>query len=118
MKVVVTGGRDYFNRNIINQYLDWVHRHCPITTLIHGDATGADTLCKEWAEAKKVIKVISFPVTQEDWKAKGKAAGHIRNGVMLDNKPDCVIAFPGGPGTNNCRQQAKKRGIRVIGPFV
>lgn len=46
--------------------------------------------------------------TWADWKKHGKAAGPIRNGIMLrDGKPDMVVAFPGGRGTANMVDQAR-----------
>ncbi len=53
-------------------------------------------------------------VFEADWDKFKKAAGHIRNGVMLSCNPDLLVAFPGGPGTENCIKQAKKLGILVL----
>jgi ABC-type Fe3+-hydroxamate transport system substrate-binding protein len=46
----------------------------------------------------------------------GPSAGPIRNGRMLEYKPDLVIAFPGGRGTANMVKQARKAGIAVVEP--
>lgn len=45
----------------------------------------------------------------------GRAAGPMRNKQMLEEgKPDLVVAFPGGAGTENMVKQAKAAGIRVL----
>lgn len=49
-----------------------------------------------------------------NWEAFGAAAGPVRNRWMLDLEPDLVIAFPGGKGTKNMIEQAKKRGVPVM----
>jgi hypothetical protein len=49
-----------------------------------------------------------------DWHGHGMAAGPIRNGLMLELKPDVVIAFPGGKGTENMIRQARQRKLVVI----
>lgn len=43
------------------------------------------------------------------------AAGHIRNTQMLvECKPDLVVAFEGGKGTANMVRQAEAAGVRVL----
>ena len=45
----------------------------------------------------------------------GRKAGPIRNQRMLDEgKPDLVVAFPGGKGTNGMIDLARNAGVRVI----
>jgi hypothetical protein len=98
MRVLVCGGRDYSAAGDFKKWMDALHKLHPFTTVIHGAATGADSL--------------AFPAL---WKKHGKSAGPIRNAQMLDEgKPDYVLAFPGGPGTANMIKQAKQRGIPVI----
>lgn len=49
------------------------------------------------------------------WKDHGKAAGPIRNQLMLDDfKPDLVVAFPGGKGTADMVKKAQDAGVTVI----
>ena len=49
-----------------------------------------------------------------DWKRHGRAAGPIRNGEMLKDRPDLVVAFPGGKGTANMVTQATNAGIEIV----
>ena len=55
------------------------------------------------------IPVNIFPA---DWKAHGKAAGPIRNRDMAKHA-DQVVLFPGGRGTENMYQEAKKAGLVI-----
>lgn len=109
MKVIVCGGRDYADRDRVFEVLDALHCVTPITLLIHGAARGADSIAAEWAESTS-IPVRAFPA---DWDNHGKAAGHLRNGMMIQEQPDLVLAFPGGRGTANMINQAHRAGIRV-----
>lgn len=95
MRVLVTGGRDFSDLALLTGALDHLHAQHPFTVLIHGDASGADRLSGEWAESRG-IQVEARPA---DWKKHGRAAGPIRNSQMLDERPDIVVAFPGGKGT-------------------
>jgi hypothetical protein len=110
MRVLVCGGRDFENSYGLYDTLDEIHKNTPITTLIQGEAKGADKLAKAWAEYNKV-PTENYPA---NWDRDGKAAGPIRNKKMLvDGKPDLVVAFPGGAGTFNMINQAKSSGVRV-----
>lgn len=113
MRVLVTGGRNLNDRNMIYQVLDIFHHKHGITVLIHGAATGADTLAQEWAFLNS-IPVCSFPVTKEEWDRLGKRAGPLRNERMLKvGRPDALVAFPGGRGTANMVQQAKAENLKL-----
>lgn len=110
MKVLVCGGRDFTNAEFLNKTLDGLHAIYHFTELIHGAARGADTLAGSWAWTNGIIPR-PFPA---DW-ALGKGAGPIRNQVMLDDKPDLVVAFPtGGPGTQDMINRAKKAEVKVL----
>ena len=79
-------------------------------TIIHGDAIGADRLGGAWAEIHD-LPVQKFPA---DWDKYKKAAGPIRNTQMLkEGKPDLVVAFPGGFGTNHMIKIATQAGVKV-----
>lgn len=108
-KVLVCGGRDYANRGMLFGVLDGSHTVTPIDLLIHGAALGADTLAQEWAEYRGV-RSLQFPA---DWETHGKAAGPMRNKKMLLEKPELVIAFPGGCGTANMIGLAEDADIPV-----
>ena len=110
MRILVCGGRNYIDQAKVSSVLQ---EHGP-TSIIHGNAKGADDLADNWAKANH-IPVIPFPA---DWGKYGKAAGPIRNKQMLDEgKPDLILAFPGGKGTANMKEQARIAGIEVLDVF-
>lgn len=54
-----------------------------------------------------------------DWQRYGKAAGPIRNGLIIREGIQALFAFPDdhlhiSPGTANCISQARKAGIPVF----
>lgn len=106
MRVLVCGGRDFNNKELMEDVL----KQWNITEIIEGEARGADTLSREYAEEHE-IPVKSFPA---NWNEFGRSAGHLRNSQMLvEGKPDLVVAFPGGKGTMNMIMQAKKANVEV-----
>lgn len=110
MRVLVCGGRDYADRAKVAEVLSAINPD----VLIHGGATGADALAKEWMAARiQQDRSLWMVGVLPDWKAYGNAAGPIRNKEMLTWKPDLVVAFPGGRGTADMVRQAKKAGVRV-----
>lgn len=102
-----------FQRNWITEK-DKYGNFLPKVRIVTGGASGVDSAAIDWA----VVSWTDFkeyPVSKEEWKILGKAAGPIRNKQMLDEeKPDLVIAFPGGKGTADMVRQAKKAGVEVI----
>lgn len=111
-RVLVCGGRRFDDEGMflsaMNQALIAVWDQI---TVIHGAASGADSLADKWA------RLLGWPVLEfpADWQAHGKAAGPIRNQRMLDEgRPDLVVAFPGGRGTADMVRRAKAAGVEVI----
>lgn len=117
MKVLVTGGRHFRNRNWLWAGLDRLYTLHPITMLIEGGAEGADRYASEWVAWTNqsagfgLIQHITVPA---EWAQFGRSAGHIRNAKMADLGPDVVLAAPGGKGTANMIETARKRGIQVV----
>ena len=110
MNVVITGGRHFKDKKMMFSVLDKIHETNPIVRLAHGGCTGADNLAREWALQNEVVSV-SYPA---DWHL-GEKAGPMRNAFMLEKEqPEFVIAFPGGKGTQNAIQFAKRMGYDVI----
>lgn len=111
MIVLVTGGRAYQGKQRLFAVLDALHRERGITLLIQGGATGADALANHWALSRG-IRSITY---KADWAKHGKGAGHIRNRQMLEKeKPELVVAFPGGAGTANMCELARRAGVELI----
>ena len=112
MRVLVCGGRDYKDRDHVWQTLARLNRERgPITCIIHGAASGADSEAAFWGRAQG-IEVIAF---RPDWDAYGNAAGPIRNEEMVvEGVPDLCLAFPGGRGTQDCVSRAERNKVEVI----
>lgn len=110
MRILVCGGRDYSDTDTAYRVLDRVHRERGITTIIEGNARGADRIAGYWARKNRVAN----EKYRANWDRDGKRAGPIRNQKMIDEgKPDAVIAFPGGRGTADMIARAKKAGLPV-----
>ena len=91
-----------------NDYDNWLPTDI---TIIEGAATGVDSAAADFAICN-YCHVVEYPA---DWAKHGHAAGPIRNKKMVDEgKPDLVIAFPGGKGTENMVGYANIMGIKVI----
>jgi len=110
MRVLVCGGRDYDNAVQLQKYMNTLDAAEGVSVVIHGAARGADSLAGRWGISRRK-EVIPYPA---DWRKHGRAAGPIRNKQMLDEgKPDLVIAFLGGRGTENMIKQATAAGVPV-----
>jgi predicted Rossmann-fold nucleotide-binding protein len=114
LRILVCGGRGYRDKETVWRTLDRLHAERGIAAIIHGAATGADLLAAEWAQERGKaagVLVCSYPA---DWQKHGRAAEPIRNTEMLfGSRPDGVIVFPGGAGTQNCIRQAEAVGLKV-----
>lgn len=110
-RVLVCGGRNYDDRRSLDMVLDAAHSANPIVCLIHGAAQGADMLAADWALSHDVL-CNAYPA---NWERDGKAAGPLRNQLMLDQgKPHIVIAFPGGKGTADMIRRSEASGVPVV----
>jgi hypothetical protein len=108
MRVLVCGSRHFNDYELLERTLSEIE----ITEVIEGEARGADTFSRIYAE-RHGIPVLRFPA---EWDKYGKAAGPIRNSQMLtEGKPQLVVAFlgPNSRGTQNMINQAKKANIPV-----
>ena len=115
MRVIICGGRDFTAVNSAWRALDFLDRDLRIATVIEGGAMGADRVGREWALARQK-QVITFPA---DWENHGRKAGPIRNQEMIDQgRPDAVVFFPGGRGTEDMVRRAKAADIRLIAMCV
>lgn len=109
MRVLVCGSRHFNDAELMEDIL----KQYNITVLIEGEARGADTLGRLYAE-RHGIPVEKYPAK---WEEHGKRAGPIRNSQMLkEGKPDLVIAFlaPDSRGTKNMIDQARKARVETV----
>jgi SLOG family YspA-like protein len=114
-RVLVCGGREYNDTKRVNRAMREVQERYGIACVIEGGARGADYLAKLWAEGQG-IPVIEM---RANWNRYGKRAGHIRNGWMIEHgKPDLIVAFPGGRGTEDMCAQTSAAGLVLITPYA
>ena len=111
MKILVCGGRTYKNYAKVCEILNIINVLCPIETIVHGGAKGADSLASKYAKDHNLLEKEYVA----NWGLYGRSAGFIRNIQMLEEEhPDIVLAFPGGKGTEHTCLTAEGKGIRVI----
>lgn len=107
MRAIVCGGRAFADHELVWTTL----KGFPLSCIIHGAARGADTLAQMYA----IVRGIAHEAYPANWQGQGKAAGILRNMVMLKHgKPDMVIAFPGGAGTAHMVKIARIAKVPVV----
>ncbi len=133
LTLLITGGRTYNNRSRVFDILDcidrtyasmkplldtWITPVGYIGCIVQGQCrTGADRWAREWARDNlRHCPSIYAANWDEAERLYGnrKLAGPIRNKKMVDSKPDMCLYFPGGAGTTNTVNLAKKAGIPIV----
>lgn len=112
MVVLICGSRYMTSETKIKDLIDSLQFD---DIVIHGGAAGADSIADRLAK-ERGLAVMQF---NADWNRHGRAAGPIRNKLMLDvGAPDVVHAFPligaDNSGTRNMMDLAEKAGVPVI----
>lgn len=112
MKVLICGDRHWNDYQSVLDIVNRLIKKYGNVVIIEGGCFGADTMAKKAAiECNMPYK--EYPA---DWNKYGKAAGPIRNRLMIDKEnPDMVIAFHSNinnsKGTKNMQKCAKKANI-------
>ncbi|MDE2426268.1 MAG: DUF2493 domain-containing protein [Elusimicrobia bacterium] len=127
LRLLVCGGRDFNDKEAVWSALDSVVVDFGVVdVLIEGEASGADHLGRLWAEHRGITVIpcpadwsnIAVPgavVRYRQGKPYNAAAGGMRNQRMLtDHAPDLVVAFPGGNGTADMVEKARRAGVEVV----
>lgn len=124
MRVMVTGSRNWIERGLVEESLTtlcatWVMRRDsgePFT-VVHGHCkTGADKFADDWAwfwhqsEPQFVTEPERHPAK---WGRDHRAAGFLRNSVMVATRPQRCLAYnrDGSQGTHDCASKAIRAGI-------
>lgn len=111
MKLAVTGGRKTHVSDEDWQWLLDAYEACGADGFIIGDCpTGVDF--EVW-ERLKADGRYPFERYLADWDKYGRGGGMVRNGEMIKDA-DALVSFSGGPGTANCTERAKKKGIYIF----
>jgi len=133
-KILVCGGRqygrkwDYVNQRwsidiaIVRRQYRFLINMCRTIgedeyLIIHGAADGADSIAAGFVRYMNKYPDDCFKVFEDpwpaDWKEHKRAAGPIRNRLMLTQNPKLVISMPGGVGTADMIRISKKAGVPV-----
>ena len=109
MKTIIAGSRSITDYNTVEHIVE--ESGFNITEVVCGMAEGVDRLGLKYALFHGIPFKL-FPVTKEDWKLKGKAAGIFRNRLMGDYA-DALIAIWDGisSGTLYMINYSKKKGL-------
>lgn len=110
MRVIITGSRKWTDREAIAEVLREL-RDTGATLVSGACPTGADRIAEE------IWDSWDLPIERHpaDWYTYGKAAGPIRNQLMVNAGADLCIAFPldWSRGTLDCIHRANAAGIPV-----
>jgi len=91
IKIAIIGSRTFFDYKNLVEMENFIFSKIDVDevdVVVSGGARGADTLGRLWAEAHD-IKMVEY---HADWDRYGRAAGHIRNKLIIDDA-DIVFAF-------------------------
>lgn len=104
IRIAVVGSRTFQDYDTLKKILDGLEKPFII---VSGGAVGADQLAERYAKENGLLTEIYRP----DWERYGRAAGMIRNKILID-KADQVVAFWDGKstGTQNTIERATKAG--------
>lgn len=123
VRLAVTGGREYYDQNrVFREINEFRKTHIGVTTIVTGDARGADASAREYARAMRLV----LDEKKADWsdmsdpcvRKMGKTgfynalAGFKRNKIIARDA-DFLLCFwdQRSPGTKDMIQCAKDRGI-------
>ena len=110
LKVIVAGGRDFNNYDLLAQKLDKLFSKTANVVIVSGMARGVDSLAVKYAEENK-IRVSEFPAK---WNKHGKASGFRRNVEMARFADACVCFWDGkSVGTKHMIDTAKRMNLKL-----
>lgn len=122
MRVLITGSRTWRDADAINTALDEIAKAAVAEgdseiVVVHGCASGADTLADMWARRRNgqwSVRIERYPA---QWKGPlGRRAGWVRNMRMVRLGADVCLAFVlnGSRGATSCADMAEEAGIRTV----
>lgn len=119
MRVLVTGSRDWPDRDVVYSALDRALDECgTVLTVVHGACpTGADKYADDWVVQRFAegyfVRPERYPA---DWKGpRKKGAGFARNAEMVNLGADLCLAFirDNSDGATHCANLAAKAKIPI-----
>lgn len=115
MNLIVCGSRTWRNADLLFREMDhYTSRlHHDSLLILNGNCpTGADKIARDWCK----FWVVPCRLFDADWDRHGKAAGPLRNGLMVAEAGGLIAFRSSGKssGTDDCIRQAKSKGIRCV----
>ncbi|MDI1328652.1 SLOG family protein [Pseudomonas sp.] len=111
MRLLICAGRYYADSRLCRRVLDAFQRLHPVRVLIHGGNQYLGGDIEEWAR-EHGADIVRYP---PNWQRHGKLAERMRNHFMLlDSRPDVVIALPGGEDTEELVARARTAGLQTL----
>ncbi len=109
-RVIIAGSRDFDDYSLLKTKMDGLLRNKDDVCVVCGEARGADTLGRRYAE-ERGYQILSFPA---NWSKHGRKAGYLRNIEMAENA-DALVAFWNGEshGTKHMIDTAKRYGLQI-----
>lgn len=115
MKIIVAGGRDFSDYELLKEKLDeLIGENKEDLEIVSGMARGADTLGVQYAN-ERGYKIKKFPA---QWDKHGKSAGYIRNEEMAKYGDTCICFWDGkSKGTKHMIDLSNKYNLntKIIG---
>jgi predicted Rossmann fold nucleotide-binding protein DprA/Smf involved in DNA uptake len=110
LKVIVAGGRDFENYNLLAEKLDILFSKTADVVIVSGMAKGVDSLAVKYAEENK-LRVSEFPA---NWNKFGNASGFRRNVEIARFADACVCFWDGkSAGTKHMIDTAKRMNLKL-----
>ena len=106
MRLIIAGGRDY---SLSEDDFSKLNSINDVTEVVSGCAKGVDSDGEAWGQSQG-LDVQRF---KPDWARYKRGAGLVRNKEMAVYA-DAVALFPGGRGTNNMYEVAKKARLKIF----
>jgi hypothetical protein len=115
MRVLFSGSRKFTDDGAVIAVLERLAKRAggaEHVVVVHGGASGLDSIAGVLARHMGM----AVEVHHADWQKQGKAAGPIRNQVMVDHGADLLVAYPlpGGRGTQDCIERGVEAGIPTL----
>jgi hypothetical protein len=111
VKVLVSGGRKFADRELMDRALDTLHRKKHIECLITGSLEGAQQMAYYWAVRARIASIITVPMQPD---LTGRLDWSRWNRDIVQRCPvDGLVIFPGRAETHHLAEFAEDNGLRV-----